>query len=452
MRVCGADRRELAGVWLLAALWLLAGCGDSTRAPSLDCSGVSGLPTCDIRQEACQRDVLTATACARGGNVTMPPVSVLTPEQYQERIGSYYETPDERSEAWIRGLALLHLMPLDWSTGEEVEMATVTTAAAYFSDSEEIVVIDRGEPLDDESAVFVLSHEMVHALQDGQLDLMRFDAMHGTSFDRWLAAEALIEGEAIHYSNIASALGRGVDPDRVDWEGYYQRLEADIREEAVTSPAPFALARQSFPYAYGGSYVTDAWLERGDAGVRELYDDVPVSTAQVMTGYDAAPPGGPAWAMPIGRNEAPLPLEGYERVGEESLGAWLYYIFKHKRSDVAFTPRETEDVLGLTGDRVWVFRGVDSDAVVSVWRLHWTDPALGDDLIASIQASMSVAHDVTTRDGDAVLVASDSPAALRDWVEGLQWGDPDASMDASPGLQPAAWVRSCMGGYGAVVR
>lgn len=443
---------RLAGALLLAGLWLAAGCGDSTQAPSLDCSEVSGLPTCDIRQEPCQRDVLTATACARGGNITMPPVSVLTPEQYQDRIGGYYEMPDERSEAWIQGLALLHLMPLDWSTDEEVEMATVTTAAAYFSDSEEIVVIDRGNPLDDESAVFVLSHEMVHALQDAQLDLMRFDAMHGTSFDRWLAAEALIEGEAIHYSNIASALGRDVDPDRIDWEGYYQSLEADIREEAVASPAPFALARQSFPYAYGGGYVTEAWLDAGDAGVRALYDDVPVSTAQVMAGHEVVPPGGETWALPVGRSEAPLPLEGYELIGEESLGAWLYYIFRHKRSEATFTPGEAEDVLGLTGDRAWVFRDTDGGAVVTVWRLHWADSALGDDLVASIQSSMSAAHDVVTRDGDAVVVASDSPAALRDWVEGLRWGDPDAPMNASPGLQPAAWVRSCMGGHGAVVR
>ena len=72
---------------------------------------------------------------------------------------------------------------------------------------------------------------------------------------------------------------------------------------------PFIHLYTYFAYTYGGTYVDAAYRDRGNASVAALFDDLPVSSRQVIARLWRAASGWRALAR-AGLDEEGVPVNG----------------------------------------------------------------------------------------------------------------------------------------------
>ena len=114
-----------------------------------------------------------------------------------------------------------------------------------------------------------------HALQDQVYDLGRITPLHTDNNDRTVAIQALIEGDAVlvqslwtqTYLSAVQQQELAPDPDSLD---RLQQAPAVVRTNAL------------FPYVDGLGFVTRLYRQKGFAGVDAAFNNLPVSTAQVL--------------------------------------------------------------------------------------------------------------------------------------------------------------------------
>jgi hypothetical protein len=351
-------------VVLLGLLIALTACDE-------DCPRVR---RCDIRERGCQREVMGAVACMRGGSTgDLPRVSVISEARFLERIRSYgSDDPEALAEAeagytrWNRAFALFDLAPAGYAAEDAIADTAGQTAAAYFPGERDIVIIDRGESLADDGAVEIFAHEVVHALQDRELDLWAYQSQWATSFDASLALDAVIEGEAVHYQILAALQLEGRSTGELQWDRLYGAWRADTLREAETDEAPIAFADIRFPYAFGGDLVSGRWLARGRAGIDALFDDPPRTTSEVLFGSDAGALAGARDTLRE-RSVPVLPAPYVDR-GATALGAWIARMYAVR----AGVPRELRDEAAreLAADAFSVHHDEASDTLIAAWRVR----------------------------------------------------------------------------------
>jgi hypothetical protein len=205
----------------------------------------------------------------------------------------------------------------------------------------------------------VMAHELTHALQDQHFDLRRFEDWPDGDADAELAAQALVEGDAM----LAMMLYAMRD---------FKRAAGMLRTSSSSSPqldrAPRAL-RESlvFPYEKGLEWATQVYRRGGWAAVSAAYKELPQSTEQILhvEKYLA--------------REAPVKVEladlssslgaGWTRIDSDVNGEWGYYLVidqflkDEKRSRAA--------AAGWGGDRYALYEHTPSGATalahVAVW-------------------------------------------------------------------------------------
>ena len=128
-----------------------------------------------------------------------------------------------------------------FSLDEVIEEYATEIAAAYLTETESVVIIDRGDPLDSQPAVATLAHELVHALQDREIGLEDFYDSVRPSLDGTLAARALVEGEATHYDLVVYAALDGAGPSAINWAGYYTNYQLEMLLNGYEDEAPLGL-------------------------------------------------------------------------------------------------------------------------------------------------------------------------------------------------------------------
>jgi hypothetical protein len=343
-------------------------------AASVGCAKDEGCPkpsVCDVLEPGCQRAVMRAVACRRGGRADFPPISVVDEqtllEMYAERAPL-----DEEAEAsyalWSRGLALFGLAPAEYDLAAAREDTVSETAAVYFPDSKEIVLVDRGESMRSEEAVEVLAHEFVHALQDAEYGFDELYDRWATDFDSALALDALIEGEATHYQTVMAVELAGNSPHAVQWQKFYREWQGNTLLDAERDEAPVALADLRFPYAFGGSFVTQHWLARGSTGIQALFDDPPRSTRDVLFGRSSF--DREAELASLRERGVPVLGQGFEPVSSTTLGAWVTRIYAHRMG--VRTSDRLEAARDLAADLFSVQVDAANDQVVAAWRVRLT--------------------------------------------------------------------------------
>lgn len=309
-------------------LWVL-GCGDGSESV-YDVGGADDVRrggACDIRTTSCQQAVLEATLEARGGELRLPEVYVITPEQFIDRIieASAPEDLAPPDPDWVRALSYFDLMPSVWSSDDDLGQLADDVAAAYFHEGDYIVVLDHGDTTASAEAVFTLSHELVHAMQDAEHDLGRInDDFADASTDEYLGMLGLVEGEAVLYSMQATFES---PPETADeWDSFFDIYLGVLQDDALMDPAPYASAALNFPYGQGARFVVDAYLAGGSDAVDALYDDIPDSTLRVLAGPATPEPAG-GWPANLPElSDSQLP-EGFSVVAQDELGAWLFELF-----------------------------------------------------------------------------------------------------------------------------
>lgn len=321
------------GLALLSAAALAAGCGPDQQ-----------LEPCNIATETCQEDIYYALLRLRGDGydalADVPPIKTITRDAYCDALfDSLPDEPppmDEEEEEeeepkvvpWDFALQVLGLVTKEQSSGQSSANDQCSTVAAYYASNErQVTVIDSGgQPgeTDEKRAqrefneTALLAHELVHALQDRELSGASFD---GTT-DSNLTARALTEGEATFYQRLTEQEMLDSDATNIDWDGYYGGWVADSRWRLSGAKSPFHGVRW-FIYPLGAHYLTDAWLDGGNAAVRHAYAHPRGFMAQFMAGYgNEAPVLEPALDCAIQG-----PSATYKRVGLDRFGALHVYAF-----------------------------------------------------------------------------------------------------------------------------
>jgi len=412
----GAMMVPIRSLGLAGLLVLPAGCSDD------DCE--QPLRVCDIGSASCQEHVFIQTACARGhGGRTLPAVSTITRDEFEEflRAGDPPTAEQSRADAQIAtALRMLRLLPPGQTSNEEAAIAAYASSVlAFYSRADRSVTIVETNLGDVslESGVFVLSHEFVHAQQDVDVGLQEFFDEHAVSSDASTATRSVTEGEAVHYSNITMARQEGASITAEIFEEYYDIQQELLRTVAAGvggEEASYTEVSSVFPYFFGGEVVTDRWMVDGDAGVLELYDAPPPSTAAILRTLAEDPPlDGQALAVAA----EPLPA-GWSVVADDTLGAWVLYAYARRIG--LDDPGADALARAWVGDRILVGGGAVEGEVAVAWSIRFATAGHADTFASASVTPPEGVQSVRVDGTDvALLIAVDEPT-LMEWEGAVQ--------------------------------
>jgi hypothetical protein len=424
---------------LLLGLGGAPGCGDSDRAPPLGssttpiagCEDFSYRP-CDILTESCQREVFALVACVRGGSaVSRPPpvrqldeASAIALVAEASAMGSMTDGVDAMSamtldarafRAEVRGLELLGLLEpgLITDVGDVLDQSVSSAIAYYLPSTREVVIIDRGDPIDDLEANTVLAHEFVHALQDAQHDLTTFGADLVFDSDGNLAISSLIEGEASLYQYLLGFAYQGTDVGRVNFSSFFASLTGLGLEVTLDAGSPALTAESIFPYTFGAAYAGRAWLSGGSRGLDDLYQAPPRTSWEVLRGESDTARSVSTFGT------APAALDGYTLEGQDVVGAWVSVAMLAGLASGSQLAGELPDLASRwQGDRYWIYDTADEPgAVAALWAIDWADAdsAARFSTLAAALAPPGAVLRIDTAGVSTRLVAVERPEDLDAW-------------------------------------
>jgi hypothetical protein len=270
------------------------------------------------------------------------------------------DLPDEEIRGTQSAYRLLGLIPdtLDLRAFM-LDLLTEQVVGYYDPETKVLYVVDEA-PADQVSVI--ISHELVHALQDQYMSLDSLQELRGDN-DRQVAAHAVIEGQAT-LVQIQSMLGGSDLAGAIP--GGWDRIRELIRESSTSMPvfstAPRIIQETLiFPYLSGAEFMRSfQQLRAGDTP----YGDLPQSTEQVMhTRAYFQQRDAPTQVT------LPNPRVGRSRY-QNNLGEFetRLFIYEHAR-DQALSVRSAD---GWDGDRYMVVQTPRGEALV--WVTIWDTP------------------------------------------------------------------------------
>jgi hypothetical protein len=258
----------------------------------------------------------------------------------------------------------------------------------YYDPKTKILYVIDGAPED--IVGITIMHELVHALQDQYYNLDSLQRASGDD-DRQLAAQSVIEGEAVYEQmsvmagggdKLAARLGCG-------WDRVRDAIR-DSKSSPIFSAAPMAIQEELlFPYINGGDFV----CRFKEHSLQKLpFNDMPQSTEQVMhdRAYFATPRDAPL--------RVTLPKMS-NVIYENTLGEFdtRLVLFEHAR-DQQLASRAS---IGWGGDRYAVVHTPSGNALawVSAWDSAVDAAEFVDALGQAIQRRYNVTAPTTSADG-----------------------------------------------------
>jgi hypothetical protein len=405
-------------VALLVACALL-GCGEASDGkakpgpslpPVIGCESIDP-SACDIGDPKCQQKLLSLAACMRGSrDAVLPPVTHVTQDEFrtqlEEQVAMNEPNPDDQHfDAAFELLGLAEPGGLD--VDASIDQAVESIAAFYRDDSDDIVMIDRDD-VDPQAGSAILLHELVHALQDQESDLTAYLETHYSStFDRYLAAAAMVEGEARFHEFVFTGSLLGYDPHRIDWDALFQGAVDYDKEQLLGQPSPVTLAPYTFPYEWGARYVHFAWT--GHEGMLALLAQPPVTTRVIMSSiHGVATEGAPSSSVP----PSPTPTDDWALVGTDTLGAFATYLMLQASGNAE------ELALGWVGDQLSVYRGSeasgDETTTAFVWSCVFDNEAHATAAVG--QLALAAPDVEAKRSGNVVTVAATDDGSDVAWA------------------------------------
>ena len=122
-------------------------------------------------------------------------------------------------------------------------------------------------------SLFVLAHEITHALQDQNFGLENIFKKHVKSTDSFLAVNALLEGDAENTSELYP---------EVEKEKYL----GSINDECITPQAIISL--NDFPYGFGQIFVKRRLSSEGFSGLNRVFKDPPTTSRYIMLSNESS--------------------------------------------------------------------------------------------------------------------------------------------------------------------
>ena len=351
---------------------------------------------CEIRSLACQAELFELAACVYGQNGRRPELRFVSERTLvDERVGQR-----ERIEPLAFALERLGLAA---PREEQRTSADGPTFTAFYTPRHAEVWAFTSEAVasDSEVAGFVLVHEYIHALQDGDAGLAHtLETRPQRTFDADLALWSAIEGEATFYEEAVRAVYYG---QRIGaWVPSRLALRTNSSDDAIVRQRfPLTASFVIFPYTYGADWATRELLGAGASPWARARQAV-LSTREVMAGRhgwwnEPAPPC-------IEREGASL-AHGQSPTGIDALGAWVMqaYVRKHT-ADAELARRAARD---LRGDVLTMYSDDASQRRGFVWLTCWSSVATADTLREVIRAALATtlpgSFELTQRAHDVVV-------------------------------------------------
>jgi hypothetical protein len=249
----------------------------------------------------------------------------------------------------------------------------------------------------------LVSHELVHALQDRRWGMpTEPEPVTASNSDRLLARRAVLEGDATLASFEVIQRAPLDDDTR---ERIVEELEPLPSQLATTYPEVPAIIRDTlaFQYQAGTSFTARALGEGGWPAVDDLEEDPPASTEQVLHPeryYDERDQPTTV-AFPA---DGPLERSGHRLILSDTLGELDVRILARRTFPAAQALRIAG---GWDGDRLGAWR--KDDRVVLAWMTAW-DTAADAEEFAEAAPQMVPGAYVEQRDTRVlVLVGSEYP-------------------------------------------
>jgi hypothetical protein len=388
----------------LAVALAMAACQDD---------GPCGLRRCDIRQPGCQTRTAEGAACLRGVEPVQVTMSVIDLQTYVQGEVIAPVTP-EAKDTWRRtnqGLAMLGLA--DPRIGYDQALRTTYGDIAGFYADQTITILDRGDFFFDSwSAVTLLVHEYVHALQDraGRLNT----PADGGGFDGDLTRAALIEGEADLVQDFAALELFGRGEGQVPWGRVFDKALAQAELLARRDPLPIESARAYFAYPFGSFFFHGARTARGQLGIDQAWAVAPRSTREIMAGFGGVESVAGTAIEDLGADAEPVLPADLVPIAADRMGSFVLRLFLANlrvgpgRAPLSATARAAA-AGDLRGDHLTVFYNPAGNRMVVSWRLRFSRAEAATELASTIQAVLGAVTPiwrVQAIDRDVILLAS----------------------------------------------
>ncbi len=338
---------------------------------------------CDIREESCIESIARSVANWREGQPQdLPTVEFITKEELMaQQLAEQSELTAEdiaSYERYVSGYSLFGLLPEGYSF-EEYTLDYYDTVPGYYDYiQKKIVVVSDYRNSDQRYSYELMSHEMVHAMQDAEYDLLTLYEAATTS-DRALGLRAIIEGEATTFEVLTGLRLDGGGIHDVNWTRYWNEQQRYVLRQAHWTSIPDVMASRLFPYAFGGEMVFDLWFYDGRSRVDALFASPPESTRQVMAWPGAFWPDG-RWNrdQELDLTLVPELPEGWQTETWAHEGVWLIQAmlvrlggyFEHWHPELA----------DINADALSVHYNTELGSVFAVWRLQFDDDGIGPQL------------------------------------------------------------------------
>jgi hypothetical protein len=291
--------------------------------------------------------------------------------------GEWNTSTDEQEgadlEAWNAAWRLLHMM------GPEDDLLDIFSAYAgeqtlgfySFTDNKLVLVTEEAGNLS-MSDRLTLAHEYVHSLQDARFDLAKLSKLEdkdGANTNYETTVECLIEGDAT-FSMVRYAVEK-LDPEQE--QAFLDELDKEGEGGQDEGEYPPALERYiAFPYDQCFDFVQYLFDEGGWSAVNGAYENIPVSTEQILhpEKYLAG--------------EKPLALElpdlsdslgaGWKQLDDSIFDEFDVYNYvltslEEREDDAEGAAASAAD--GWGGGRIAIYSGDDPSRVLIHLRLDW---------------------------------------------------------------------------------
>ena len=353
---------------------------------------------CDIHALACVEELYEIAACSRGGQAgPPPPVSFLSEEQARlDLLARLLRSPPPQPNHFEIALTELGLtQPQAFEPESTATRLAQRWAAFYRRDLGDVVVIEHAPattpgsapaaPYEVRSLDALVFHELIHALQDRELDLDDFSQRFQTDTDGDLRGLSVVEGEAqLHEERLRAALS-GVDAASFDWQSALRERSEAAERSLFAEDDLYSASLLRVPYAHGLEYVQGVWSQGGAASVRALLHAPPGSMREILASV---------WGGPSEASDGPVPEAGQPTVpgaqleAWSQLGAWGLYLMLEPRLERREQAREL--ALRWRSDRFEAFSYGESETAAR-WSIELADAQAAASLAAALSGTPGVA-------------------------------------------------------------
>ena len=301
------------------------------------------------------------------------------------------------------------LIPDTMHLRAQLENLLTEQIVGFYDPKTKILYIVDGAPANEISTV--ISHELVHALQDQYMNLDSLQSIEGDD-DRTAAAQAVIEGQAVFDQLVAMTGTRNfMTMIPGGWDGIRQQIRDNQGAMPAFANSPMVLQETLiFPYLSGAEFMRD--FDVHSPG-KQPYSDMPISTQQILHPDEAY----------FGHREVPLqvtlppPPGGPSKVRySNDMGEFdtRLFLFQHLNDNAA----AIRGASGWAGDRYQIVDTPQGPALVwvTVWRSSVAAGQFRDLLMQTVTArygahpTRSVAVTPVEIGGHPAVVYVDAPA------------------------------------------